>query len=311
MKVVIMARNFVFDGCDAVALLENAGYAVTDISGQALTGEALANALSDADAVINGFEPMDAELLSQCPHLKLISVRGVGWDYLDSAVCRERGIAITRAVGTVGNAVSEQVMAYLLFFARQVHRLNAAMQAGEWNRIMTEGAAGKTIGIIGFGEIGQAVAHKAEAFGMKVVYYCRTQKEQLPYSFVPLEDLLAESDYVVLALPLTEETRGLIDAEALAKMKRTAVLINVARAGIVDTDALRTAVKSGALRGAAVDVFEHEPCTDSVLKGLPQVLLTPHTAPFTKANFIAMNRLAAQNVIDYFSGVLDKKYLAQ
>lgn len=311
MKVVIMARNFFFDGCDASTLLEQAGYTVRDISGQQLTGEALAAVLQDADAVINGFEPMDADLLSQCRRLRLISVRGVGWDYLDSAVCKARGIAITRTVGTVGSAVSEQVMAYLLSFARQVHRLNASMQAGEWNRIMTDGAAGKTIGIIGFGEIGQAVARKAEAFGMNVLYHCRTPKEGLAYSFVPLNDLLADSDYVVLALPLTEETRGMIDASALAKMKRTAVLINVARAGIVDTEALRAAVESEALRGAAVDVFEHEPCTDSVLKGVPNLLLTPHTAPFTKANFIAMNRLAAQNVIHYFNGTLDKKYLAQ
>jgi len=309
MKAVIMARNFVFDGCDATAMLKDAGFEVTNISDTVLTAAETAEALADADAVINGFEPMNAALLAQCPRLRLISVRGVGYDYIDGAFCREHGIGITRTVGTVGGAVSEQVMAYILYFARQVHRMNAAMQRGEWQRIMTDGAAGKTVGIVGFGEIGQAVAKKAEAFDMRVIYYCRTPKTALPYRFVSLDSLLAESDYVVLALPLTAETRHLIDAAALKKMRSDAVLVNVARAGVVDTDALKEAVETGNIRGAAVDVYEEEPCTDSVLKGVPNILLTPHTAPFTKANFIAMNRLAAQNVIRYFDKTVEDKYL--
>ena len=310
MKVVISARNFVFDGCGAVHLLQEHGFEVINVTdGNIQCEDDYLNAIRDADAVINAFEPMSRSLLAACPKLKLISVRGVGYDYIDAAACKEHGIAIARTVGTVGNAVSEQVMAYILSFARQIHAQNAAMQAGVWDRIMTEGADKMTLGILGFGEIGQSLAKKAEAFGMRILYHCKTPKQIPPYAYVPFETLLRESDYLVLALPLTEETKGMIDKNALQKMKRSAVLINVARAGIADNAALREAVDNNTIAGAAVDVFETEPCTDSVLKGTENILLTPHTAPFTKNNFIEMNLLAAQNVIDYFNGDIDKKYL--
>lgn len=312
MKVVISARNFFFDGCNAAELLRENGFEVYDITDKNILCEAdYYNEIRDADAVINAFEPMSRRLLEKCERLKLVSVRGVGYDYIDFAACRDLNIALARTVGTVGNAVSEQVMAYILYFARQVHALNADMQQGRWNRVMTGGTDKKKLGIIGFGEIGQALAKKAEAFGMSIMYYCKTPKSGLSYTFTPLDELLTQSDYVALALPLTEETKGLIDENALKKMKSSAVLINVARSGIVDTNALKNAVESGIIKGAAVDVFEKEPCFDSVLRGVDNIILTPHTAPFTKNNFIEMNNLAARNVIDFFSGRIDKKYLAK
>jgi D-3-phosphoglycerate dehydrogenase len=250
-------------------------------------------------------------MLKECSNLKLISVRGVGYDYIDTAVCAEMGIAISRAVGTVGKAVSELAMAYMLHFARKVSCQNEAMQRGKWERIMTEGLGGKTLGIFGFGEIGQALAKKAEAFDMKVRYFCRTPKDNPDYLFSSPDEIYANSDYIVLAIPLCEETRKMIDENALSKMKKNAVLINIARAGIVDNNALCNAVKNEIIRGAAVDVYENEPCTDSTLKGVNGIILTPHTAPFTKQNFIDMNMLAAQNVIDYFNGSIDKKYLVR
>lgn len=310
MKVVITARNFVFDGCDAVALLERQGFETAVIGEGATASEAAYyEAIKDADAVINGFEPISGGLLEQCARLKLISVRGVGYDYIDAEVCRKRGITVARTVGTVGAAVSELAMAYLLHFAREVPRQNEAMQRGKWERIMTEGLCGKTLGILGFGEIGQALAKKAAAFGVQVLYHCRTPKAYSQHTFVPLTTLLAQSDYLVLALPLTAETQGIIDEAAFSKMKRNAVLVNVARAGLVDSKALRDAVTNGRIRGAAVDVYAAEPCTDSLLRGVENILLTPHTAPFTKANFAQMNRLAAENVIRFFDGSIEDKYL--
>ena len=307
MKVVISARNYIFDGCGAVDLLKRNGFEVVDITDG--TNDYL-SAVRDADAVINAFEPMSRELIEKCERLKLISVRGVGYDYIDADACTERGIAISRTVGTVGNAVSEQIMAYILHFSRRINEMNDAMQAGKWQRIMTEGTYKKTLGIVGFGEIGQALAKKAEAFKMEILYNCKTPKSNMKYAFASLETLLEKSDYLVLALPLTDETRGMIDKNALMKMKKDSVLINVARAGIVDENALKEAVEGGFIRGAAVDVFESEPCTDSILLGCENIILTPHTAPFTRNNFIDMNMLSAQNVIDYFNGCIDKKYLA-
>lgn len=310
MKVVISARNYSFEGCEAAALLRSHGFEVCDITDKSIADEeAYYNEIKDADAVINAFEPMSRELLLKCTKLRLISVRGVGYDYIDAKACRENSIAIARTVGAVGGAVSEQIMAYILYFARQLHTLNADMQNGVWNRIMTDGADKKTLGIIGFGEIGQALSKKAAAFNMNVIYFCKTPKPETGFEFSVLDSLLEKSDYVALALPLTDETRGMIDKTALSKMKRDAVLINVARAGIVDGNALKAAVENKTIRGAAVDVFEYEPCTDSPLRGVKNIILTPHTAPFTKNNFIDMNFLAAENVINYFNGSIDKKYL--
>lgn len=312
MKVVISARNFVFDGCGAVEYLENNGFETVDITGRNLSDEAeYYEAIKDADAIINGFEAISPEMLSKCNKLRLISVRGVGYDYIDVETCRKNNIAIARAVGTVGEAVSELAMAYILHFAREVSRQNESMQSGKWERIMTEGLGKKTLGIIGFGEIGQALAKKADAFGMNVLYYCKTPKVHSKHTFTTLETLYRESDYIVLALPLCDETRNMINEAAFLKMKENAVLINVARAGIVDTFALCNAVKSKRIRGAAVDVYESEPCTNSPLAGIDNILLTPHTAPYTKKNFIDMNMLAAENVVRFFEGSIDEKYLVK
>ncbi len=311
MKVVITARNFNIDP-SAKALLVQNGFTVQDESDRVFaTQEAYFEAIDGADAVINAIEPMGADLLQKCEKLKLIAVRGVGYDYIDSAVCRTKGIAIARTVGAVEAAVAEQAVAYILHFARRIDEQNASMQRGEWHRMMQTGADGMTLGILGFGGIGKAIAVRATALGMTVRYYCRHPQDACGATYAPLDKLLQCSDYLVLALPLTEETRGMIGKHELAQMKNGAVLINVARAAIVDTNALCDALKSGEIGGAAVDVFETEPCADSPLLGLPNCILTPHTAPFTKNNFIRMNRLAAENVINFFGGTIDAKYLVR
>ena len=312
MKVVISARNFAFDGCGAADLLRKHGFEVADVSDKVMKSDAeYYEEIKDADAVINAFEPMSRELLEKCEKLRLISVRGVGYDYIDADACRDLKIAISRTVGTVGEAVSELAMGYMLHFAREIPRQNSTMQNGKWERIMTEGLFGKTLGIIGFGEIGKALARKANAFGMNVLYNCKMPKDASEGTFATLNTIYENSDYVVLALPLTDETRGMIDKAALSKMKNSTVLINVARAGIADNGAIKEAVENGIIRGAAADVYEAEPCTDSVLKGNENIILTPHTAPFTKNNFIAMNTLAAQNVISFFNNSIDEKYLVK
>ena len=308
MKVVISARNFSFDGCEAEEILKKNGFEVCNISETEFKSEdEYARALSDADVIINGFESISDSVIEKCERLKVISIRGVGYDYFNTEKCRKRGVSVLRTVGCVGEAVSEQVIAYIMHFSRKIDALNSFMQHSEWNRIMTEGAFGKTVGIIGFGEIGSSVAKKANALGMQVVYNCKTKKNNA-YEFKELNELLKISDYVVLALPLNAETEKLIDKKALALMKENAVLINVARANIVDNAALKKAVESGKIKGAAIDVFESEPCTNSVLKGVDNILLTPHTAPFTKSNFINMNNRASLNVIEFFNGTLDEKY---
>lgn len=297
------------DGGKQLRRLQQHGFEVADFSEQVFTDEdAYFEALRGADAVINAIEPMGRAGILQSD-LKLISVRGVGYDYIDAAACREKGVAISRTVGTVEGAVAEQAMAYLMHFARRIDLQSAVMHSGRWERYMAGGLSGMTLGIIGFGGIGQALAARALPFGMNICYYCRTPKKTDKAQYLPLDELLRVSDYVVLALPLTQETRRMIGDKELALMKSSAVLINVARAGIVDTEALRCAVSEGHIGGCAVDVYEKEPCTDSILIGLKNTVLTPHTAPFTKNNFIAMNRLATDNILHFFDGTIDRKYL--
>lgn len=166
--------------------------------------------------------------------------------------------------------------------------------------------------IEGFGGVGQEIAKRAAAFDMNPVYYCRHPlndlKNKYKAAYMPLDELLSVSDYVSVNLPLTDETRNMFDSSLINKMKKGSYLINIARGQIVDEEAVRDALCSGRLAGAAVDVFNTEPCTDSLLMGLPNVILTPHTAPYTEENFASSNMLAARNLIDCIAGTVEQKY---
>ena len=271
-------------------------------------GEVLLPYLRDADAVIAGLESYPAELLAKCPNLKLISRRGLGYDSIDVEACRRLGIALIRTVGQVEGAVAEHLMALLLQFARSIERENREMHQGIWNRKMSMGAKNRTLGLVGFGGIGKELARRAKAFDMHVLYTCRhpqaNWEADYGVKYASLEELLKESDFVSVCVPLTPETEGMFDREHFAQMKPGSFFLNAARSPIMDVQALKDAVESGHLGGAAVDVFPHEPCTDSPLVGVKNIVLTPHSAPFTTENFFQMNRAAAQNVIDYFNGVL-------
>ena len=313
MKVVVTARNFSTDDDTALKMLQDAGFEVEDHSAEDLGGgtdeEYIHSLVLDADAVICGPEKINNKAIKESQKLKIVSRRGIGYDSIDIDFCKKNGIAVARALGTVEGSVAESVMAYILYFARRIDLQSDSMNKGEWKRIMTPGAKNHTLGLIGFGGIGKEVAKRAVPFGMDVLYYCRHPHDEYGAHYADLDELLRKSDYVSINVPLNESTVGMIDEKIISKMKDGAILINTARSKIVDTDALVNALKSGKLSGAAVDVFDNEPCTDSPLIGLPNVVLTPHTAPFTKENFREMNNRAAKSVIDFFDGTLDSRYL--
>lgn len=313
MKVAITARNFNSEGCDAIQMLKDAGLEVLDYEDYPFQNdEERLNMIKDADFIIPAVEEMQAEFLSQCKNLKAISLRGIGYDNIDANYCKEHHIALLRTRGALEATVAEQVIAYIMHFARQVNKQSEYMHNGEWNRILTQGAIGKTLGLVGFGEIGKEIAKRGNALGMNVIYYCRHPKQEWEQEYnakyCDLDDLLAQSDYVSLNIPLTAETRNLFDKTTISKMKKGSVLINIARGAIVDYYALREAIENGDIAGAGIDVYEIEPCTDCVLKGLKNVVLTPHTAPYTKDTFINMNRITAQNILDYINGKTLEKY---
>lgn len=313
MKVVVTARNFSTDDDTALKMLIDAGFEVSDHSAEDLgsgTDEKyIMSLLENADAVICGPEKITNQAIEASKNLKLVSRRGVGYDSIDIGFCKQHGVAVARALGTVEGSVAESVMAYILYFARRIDLQNESMHRGEWKRIMTPGAKSRTLGLIGFGGIGSEIAKRAVPFGMRVLYYCRHPEDRYGAHYTELDTLLSESDYVSINVPLTDETADMVDEKMLSRMKDGAVLINTARSGIVNTDALVSALEEGKLSGAAVDVFDNEPCTDSPLARFDNVVLTPHTAPFTSENFREMNNRAAKSVIEFFDGTLDPRYL--
>lgn len=317
MKVVITARNFVLEEDKrAITLLKESGCEIVDKSGWnqgTSSAEENAKLLEGADAAIVAMEEINDFVLQKCPKLKFISRRGIGYDSIDIEACRKRDVSVSRTTGTVEGAVAEHVIAYILHFAREIFLQNEEMHRGIWNRKMMYGAKNRVLGLVGFGGIGKEIAKRANALGMEVRYYCRHPKKEWEETYharyCDLPELLAVSDYVSVNVPLTDSTRGMFDAEKFALMKPESVFINVARAPVMDEKALREALDQKQLRGACVDVFDYEPCTDSLLASSERAVLTPHTASFTSENFGEMNLRAAQNVIEYFEGCLAEKYL--
>ncbi len=314
MKLAITGFKATANGDDSILkMLQEAGFEVADITAaQGKTGEEkMLSILKDADAVIASLEKYDDNILAQCPNLKVISRCGIGYDAVDLKSCRARGISVLRTVGAVEGAVAEHVMAYLMHFARRLDLQSASMHEGVWKRAAVPGAKSRTLGLVGFGGIGKEIAKRAVPFGMKVIYYARRPQPEAEaeygVSYCDLDELLAVSDYVSVNVPLTPETRGMFGSRQFAAMRKDSVFINISRGPVAVERELAEALLQGRLRGAGIDVFEKEPCTDSPLLQCPTAVLTPHSATTTTENFSLMYQTAAQNIVDYFKGTLDKK----
>jgi (S)-sulfolactate dehydrogenase len=269
----------------------------------------LAAALAAADAVIvRNRTQVDAALLASAPLLRVVGRLGVGLDNIDVEACRARGIQVIPATGANALAVAEYVICAVMLLLRGQYLSTTAVAAGEWPRgELGDGreAAGKTIGVVGLGGIGRLTARLAQGLGMKAI---ATDAMIPPDSPVwrdtgvarrSLDELLAESDAVTLHVPLTKETRHLIDAARIGRMKPGAVLINSARGGVVDERALVAALRAGRLGGAALDVFENEPLpAGSALAGVPNLVLTPHVAGVTREANARVSALIAEKVAE-------------
>lgn len=312
MKIVITARNFSTQDKTALNMLSDAGFEIQDYSdrnyGTGTSEEEMMRLLHDADIAITGLEPFSRKVISACPLIKMLSKRAIGYDSVDLEACKQAGITVTRTTGMVEGAVAEHAMAFLLYFARNLALENSQMHEGIWNRVMAYGAKNRVLGLVGFGNIGKEIAKRALPFGMDILYYCRHPKEewesQYHVHYVPFDELLSRSDYICVNVNLSESTRGMFGKEQFRNMKPESVFINIARSGVMDVAALKEALDSGKIRGAGVDVFDQEPCTNSPLIQCKNAILTPHTAPFTSENFSAMNCCAARNVLDFLTGTI-------
>jgi len=252
---------------------------------------------------------VDAALLDAAgPALQVVSNFGVGYDNIDLKAARARGVQATNTPDVVTNSTAELAVALMLAAARRIAEADAFIRADRWSRggseqFLGRDLAGATVGLIGFGRIGQRVAQRLDGFAVQLLVYA----EQLPPTLgaarsCQLPELLAASDFVSLHVPLTPQTRHLIDAHALSLVKPGAILVNTSRGGVVDTSELIAALASGRLAAAGLDVYEDEPDVPAQLRALPNTVLLPHIGSATVTTRNAMARLCAENVIAVIDG---------
>jgi glyoxylate reductase len=263
------------------------------------TEDDLITLLAEADAAIVLLQdPITRRVLEATPNLRCVSNFAVGYNNIDIDAARELGVTVTNTPGVLTEATADLTMALILSITRRIVEGDAEMRATgrcEWEPLKLLGASlqGKRLGVVGMGRIGSAVAIRARAFGLDVVGIRRAE---------PLEELLATSDIVSLHAPLSRETHHIIDAAALARMKPGSYLVNTSRGALVDEEALCDALESGHLRGAALDVYEHEPSVNPRLLALRNVVIVPHIGSATEEARSAMARIAAMNVLLFLKG---------
>ncbi len=253
-------------------------------------------------------DKVDREVLEAAPNLKIVTNLAVGYNNIDIHAAHERGVMVTNTPDVLTQSTADLTFALLLATARRIIEAEKSVRSGDWKSWSPMGMAGRnvggaTLGIIGMGRIGVAVADRAKGFGMKVLYHNRTRRSFEDVEYAEFDDLLKQSDYVVILTPLTEETRGMIGERELALMKETACLINVARGGIVDETALYEALKAEKIWGAGLDVFETEPVPlDHPLLSLPNLTVLPHIGSATVQTRLAMMEMNAKAITDCLAG---------
>ncbi len=260
-----------------------------------------------AAILLRGSPPLSERVLSAAAHLKIIAKHGAGVDSVDIAAATRRGIAVMVANGANADAVAEHALALMLSLARELPRFDRDVRSGAWRNLdqFTRDFSARTVGIVGYGQIGERTARLAQACGARVVIHSRsalTPPAGMTYE-ADLDRLLETVDIVSLHCPLTEQTRGLIGAAQLARMKPDALLINTARGPVIDEAALIAALKSGRLAGAALDTFAVEPPDPAnSLFALPNVIVTPHIAAATTGAMARMGTIAASNILCWLRG---------
>jgi glyoxylate reductase len=256
--------------------------------------------LSGVEALVAVVARVGAEELDVLPDLRLVANYGVGYDTVDVAACRERGIAVTNTPGVLDAAVADLTLALILACRRHLVASDRFVREARWRRgwakpeLLGHDLAGSTLGLVGRGRIGTEVERRARAFGMQVVHHCRREG-------LPLDELLRSADVVSLHVPLTPQTRGLISRERLALLQDGATLTNTARGAIVDEGALVDELVSGRI-SAGLDVFADEPHVPARLLGLPNIVLTPHIASATVETREAMTQVLVENVLAFIGG---------
>ena len=305
MHRVLVAEKIADPGLDA---LRAAGHEVDVRIG--LSPEELREAIAGVSGlIVRSATQVDAELIAAAgPSLAVVGRAGVGLDNVDTAAATANGVMVVNAPESNITSAAEHTMALLLAQARNVPQAHGALVDGRWERSKWEGVEleDKTLGVVGFGRIGRLVAHRAAAFGMKIVahdpFVPAEAAKHLDVEFLELDDLMARADFLTLHVAKTRETIGLINKERLGLAKPQLRIVNVARGGLIDELALAEAVASGQIAGAAIDVFEDEPTTESPLIGVPGIVTTPHLGASTREAQDRAGETIAEQVIKALAG---------
>lgn len=274
--------------------------------------EELRRGFAEADAAISTLsDRIDATILSEATRLKIVANYAVGYDNIDVAIASRRGIVVTNTPDVLTDATADLTWALLLAVARRVVEGDRWMRSGTWpgwapTQMLGTDVAGKTLGIVGMGRIGRAVAQRASGFRMPVVYTSRgavpAPTGAPPWTQFPIDEVLRRSDFVSLHVPLTDSTRHLIGARELASMKSSSILINTSRGAVVDEAALVGALRSGTIAGAGLDVYEREPSMEKGLAELTNVVLLPHLGSATRETRVRMGLICLENIAAVLSG---------
>ena len=311
MKIVVLDGRALNPGDLSYDVLKQFGdvtlYEHTD------TEEETIQRIADNEIVLVNKVPITEAVLSACPNIKLICVQATGYNIVDCSACSRRNIAVTNVPSYGTAAVAQFTIALMLEICHQIGHHNDAVHQGKWCRCSNfcfwdtpqMELAGKVLGIIGFGRIGQAVAKLAQAFGMRVLVYSRSRKPEFHglAEYVDLDTLYAESDFISMHCPLFQENTHMIDSVAISKMKNGAILINTARGGLLDEHAVAEALASGKLRAAAVDVVSEEPMKQyNPLLHAPNCIITPHIAWAPKESRQRLLDCVVENIRSFLNG---------
>jgi glyoxylate reductase len=311
---VLVTRQLPPGGLDP---LVDAGHEILQrADDEPLTRDELRAAASEADAILSTLtDRIDATLFAGAPKLRVVANVAVGYDNIDLEAARRAGVAVCNTPGVLDETTADLAFALILAAARLLGQAERDLRAGRWpgwgiGQYLGQDVHGATLGVVGYGRIGRAVARRGEGFGMRVLHHSRHSSGSRGY-VADLDELLRRSDVVSLHLPLDDGTRGLIDHRRLAVMKPTAVLVNTSRGAVVDEEALAVALEEGQIFAAGLDVFEHEPAVHPRLLTAPRIVLTPHIGSASVATRTRMARMAAGSVQAVLAGEVPRNLVGE
>lgn len=302
MKVLVTPRSFGKENPDLFTRLEQAGLTLArNTTGATLDEAAMMEMLAPCEGLIVGIDPVNKKVLDNAPRLRAISKYGVGLDNIDLTECEKRGIKVSRTVGANSNAVADYAFALMLGVARRVGMIDRRCRNKDWSKITSLDVYGKTLGIIGLGAIGKAIARRAKGFEMRVLacdaIWDNSFCAQYDIIKANVEQICKECDFVTIHCNLTEQTANILDAGRIAMLKPTAIIVNTARGGLIDEDALLNALQNNRIWGAGLDVFAHEPPENPAWYSLENVIMGSHCSASTKGAVEMMGAMAVDSLL--------------